>query len=153
MNEKYFRDLPICTTTVVQRYKKVKNALFIVECENVQNLSVYLKITPKVRNVRKLFFAAPLQLKVKGYLSRLNFNCVWVHTYFYRTCITGICIDFRVPLWTGVEEGQMFAVEIGMPAHMLEGVAVIVNSAEFARDRIDQRVRGIANNSPGFSEG
>lgn len=58
-----------------------------------------------------------------------------------------------MPLWTGVEEGQMFAMEIGMPMHMMEGVAVIVNSAEFARDKIEQRVRGIANDSPGFPEG
>ncbi|KAJ2954546.1 hypothetical protein O0L34_g2830 [Tuta absoluta] len=60
-------------------------------------------------------------------------------------------IGFRVPLWTSMDAAQMLAVEVGLPATALEGVALLVNIAEYRRDRVTASVRDIATSSPSLS--
>ncbi|XP_028178766.1 uncharacterized protein LOC114366184 [Ostrinia furnacalis] len=57
-------------------------------------------------------------------------------------------LGFRIPLWTSVEAGEALAVAAGMPQEMLEGVALLVNLAEYRRDRLNGRVWWASNLSP-----
>ncbi|XP_072930301.1 uncharacterized protein [Epargyreus clarus] len=53
-------------------------------------------------------------------------------------------LDFRVPMWTSVEVGEMLAVKAGFPVTMLERVALVVDVAEFHRNIIDRKVKHAA---------
>ncbi|KAL0902643.1 hypothetical protein ABMA27_000467 [Loxostege sticticalis] len=61
-------------------------------------------------------------------------------------------LGFRVPLWTSVDAAEVLAVDAGMPQDMLQAVALVVNVAEYCRDRLDSRVRWAANLSPACSK-
>ncbi|XP_063546179.1 uncharacterized protein LOC134754050 [Cydia strobilella] len=57
-------------------------------------------------------------------------------------------IDYRVPLWTSVEVAELLAVQARLPPTLLEPLGIVVNLAEYKRDRLDRRVRWVANVSP-----
>ncbi|XP_063373823.1 uncharacterized protein LOC134661612 [Cydia amplana] len=57
-------------------------------------------------------------------------------------------IGYRVPLWTSVEVAELLAVQARLPSTLLEPLGIVVNLAEYKRDRLDRRVRWVANVSP-----
>ncbi|XP_063392784.1 uncharacterized protein LOC134678243 [Cydia fagiglandana] len=57
-------------------------------------------------------------------------------------------IGYRVPLWTSVEVAELLAVQARLPPTLLEPLGIVVNLAEYKRDRLDRRVRWVANVSP-----
>lgn len=53
--------------------------------------------------------------------------------------------DFRVPLWTSVDMGELLATRLMLPTEVIKTVALIVNLAEYYQKDIEEEVLWIAN--------
>ncbi|CAH2103337.1 unnamed protein product [Euphydryas editha] len=57
-------------------------------------------------------------------------------------------LDFRVPLWTSVDMGELLAAELKLPTQVIKAVTLVVDLAEYYRADIEQKVLWAANLSP-----
>nr|XP_026500640.1 uncharacterized protein LOC113404094 [Vanessa tameamea] len=54
-------------------------------------------------------------------------------------------LDFRMPLWTSVDMGELLATELKLPAQIIKAVARIVDLSEYYREDIERKVFWAAN--------
>ncbi|XP_050361147.1 uncharacterized protein LOC126780588 [Nymphalis io] len=54
-------------------------------------------------------------------------------------------LDFRIPLWTSVDMGELLATELKLPSHIIKAVARIVDLSEYYREDIEKKVVWAAN--------